>query len=74
VLTDSEWQELRVPTQFLVGENEVTYPAHEAIRRLGTVAPQVTTSIAPDADHHLAICTPGWVSDHVIEFLADRRG
>ncbi len=72
VLTDEDWQKLRVPTLFLVGENEVTYSAHEAVRRLGSVAPQVTTLITPDADHHLAIVKPEWVSDNVLEFLRGR--
>jgi pimeloyl-ACP methyl ester carboxylesterase len=72
VLTDQDWQKLQVPTLFLVGENDVTYSAHQAIRRLETVAPQVETSIAPEADHHLAIVKPDWVSDNVLKFLGSR--
>jgi pimeloyl-ACP methyl ester carboxylesterase len=69
VLTDQDWQRLQVPTLFLVGENEVTYSAHRAIRRLSTVAPHVKTAITPDADHHLAIAKPEWVSNEVLKFL-----
>ena len=71
VFTDADWQGLRVPTLFLVGENEVTYPARGAVRHLGMVAPHVRTLLSPDADHHLAICKPRWVIDGVLEFLAE---
>ena len=69
VLTDQDWQRLQVPTLFLVGENEVTYSAHKAVRRLATVAPRIETAITPDADHHLAIVNPEWVNNEVLMFL-----
>jgi len=72
VLTDQDWQRLQVPTLFLVGENEVTYSAHKALRRLATVAPHVETAITPDADHHLAIVKPEWVSNEVLKFLKNQ--
>jgi len=72
VLTDQDLQKLQVPTLFLVGENDVTYSAHKAVRRLNTVAPHVKTLISPEADHHLAIVKPAWVSDNVLEFLWNR--
>jgi len=34
VLTNEDWQNLQVPSLFLVGENEVTYSAQKAIRHL----------------------------------------
>ena len=72
VLTDQDWQRLQVPTLFLVGENEVTYSAHKAVRRLAMVAPHVETAITPDADHHLAIVKPEWVSNEVLKFLKNQ--
>lgn len=69
VLTDDEWRQLQVPTLFLVGENEVTYSAHEAIRRLAAVAPNVKTALTPDADHHLALVKPDWISNEALTFL-----
>jgi pimeloyl-ACP methyl ester carboxylesterase len=72
VLTDQDWQRLQVPTLFLVGENEVTYSAHKAVRRLATVAPHVETAITPDADHHLAIVKPEWVNNEVLKFLTNQ--
>ena len=71
VLTDQDWQKLQVPTLFLVGESEVTYPPHKAIRRLARVAPQVRTAITPDADHHLGIVKPEWVSHEVLKLLRE---
>jgi pimeloyl-ACP methyl ester carboxylesterase len=68
VLTDQDWQRLQVPTLFLVGENEVTYSAHKALRRLAMVAPHVVTAITPDADHHLTLVKPEWVSNQVSKF------
>ncbi len=70
VLTDQEWQTLEVPTLFLVGENEVTYSAQKAIRHLNNVAPNVKTSITPDAGHDLAIVKTEWVNNEVLKFLA----
>lgn len=69
VLTDGEWQKLSVPTLFLVGENEVTYSAKEAVARLDRVAPNVTSFIASRGDHHLYLVRPDWTSDRVLEFL-----
>jgi pimeloyl-ACP methyl ester carboxylesterase len=74
VLTDEEWQNLRVPTLFLVGQNEVIYSAHKAIQRLNRVAPKVKTAIAPDAGHDLAIVQREWVNNQVLRFLADQEG
>ncbi len=70
VLTDDEWRGLEVPTLFLVGDHEVTYPAEAAVRRLRSVAPQVRTRIVPDADHHLALVAPEQVSEHALRFLS----
>jgi pimeloyl-ACP methyl ester carboxylesterase len=72
VLADQDWQRLQVPTLFLIGENEVTYSAHKALRRLATVAPHVETVITPDADHHLPIVKPEWVSYEVVKFLTNQ--
>ncbi|KPJ88505.1 MAG: alpha/beta hydrolase [Spirochaetes bacterium DG_61] len=72
VLTDQDWQSLEVPTLFLVGENEVTYSAQKAIRRLNGVAPEVKTEITPDAGHDLAIVKTEWVNNEVLKFLTNQ--
>ena len=71
VLSDEDWQRLTVPTLYLVGRNDVSYSAEQAVRRLAAVAPQVKTAIT-DGDHHLTIVQPDWVIQHVLGFLADR--
>jgi pimeloyl-ACP methyl ester carboxylesterase len=69
VLSDGQLQGLSVPTLFLVGENEKIYPAHQAVERLNTVAPQVETEIIPDAGHDLTIVQAELVNERVLEFL-----
>ncbi|MGI9612638.1 MAG: alpha/beta fold hydrolase [Acidimicrobiales bacterium] len=71
VLSDEDWQRLAVPTLFLVGRDDVSYSAERAVQRLATVAPHAKTDVT-DGDHHLTITQPDWVTQHVLEFLADR--
>lgn len=71
VLSDEDWQQLAVPTQFLIGRNDVSYSAERAVQRLDDVAPSVETAIV-DGDHHLTIVQPDWVSEQILGFLADR--
>lgn len=72
VLTDQDWQSLKVPTLFLVGDNEVTYSAQKAIRHLNKVAPKVKTVITTDAGHDLAIVKTEWVNNEVLKFLTNQ--
>ena len=69
VLTDRDWQGLKVPTLFLVGENELTYSATKAVERLAAVAPTVNALVAAKADHYLPIVKSKWVTDQVLKFL-----
>jgi len=69
VLTDKDWQNLKVPTLFLTGENEVLYSAEKAMQHLNTLAPDIKTAIASDAGHDLAIVKPEWVTSEVLKFL-----
>ena len=71
VFSDKDWQELAVPSLLLIGRNEVSYSAEQAIQRIATVAPHITTEVT-DGDHHLTIVNPDWVIEQVLGFLADR--
>ena len=71
VLTDEDWQNLSVPTLFVVGEHDVTYSPHRAIQRLAAVAPRVETMLAEGADHHVAIVKPAWLTEVMLSFLND---
>jgi pimeloyl-ACP methyl ester carboxylesterase len=69
VLSNSELLHLRVPTLFLVGENEKIYSAKGAVERLNTVAPDIETAIIPDAGHDLTIGQTQVVNEKILEFL-----
>lgn len=69
VLTDNELQRIKVPTLFLVGENEKLYPAKKAVERLNTLAPQIQTEIIPNAGHDLTIVQADMVNNKVLDFL-----
>ena len=71
VLTDEDWQELTVPTLFVVGEHDVTYSPHRAMQRLAAVAPRVETMLASGADHHVTIVKPAWLTRVLLSFLKD---
>ena len=70
-LTDANWRELQVPTLFLVGENDRTYSARRAVRRLRRVAPRVEAKIAPNTDHYIVLVNPGWVVRNTLRFLQE---
>jgi pimeloyl-ACP methyl ester carboxylesterase len=69
VLTDQEWQDLRVPCLFLVGERERIYSARAAVERLRRVAPQVTAEMMPGAGHGLTFTQPERLAARVLAFL-----
>ncbi len=73
VLTDAELQSIKVPTLFLVGENEKLYPAKNAVERLNTVSPQIQTEIVPGAGHDLTIVQSELVNEKILNFLMKSR-
>ena len=68
-LTDEDWGNLRVPTLFLIGENDRTYSAERAVRRLHRVAPRVEVRIAEGTDHYLLLVSPAWIVRNTLGFL-----
>lgn len=69
VMEDKELQGIKVPSLYLVGENEKTYSAHKAIQRLNRVAPQIQTEIIPQAGHDLTFAQAELVNERVLGFL-----
>jgi pimeloyl-ACP methyl ester carboxylesterase len=69
VLTDSELQRIRVPTLFIVGENEKIYSPRDALERLRRVAPQIETLLVADAGHELTIVKADVVNQMIVDFL-----
>ncbi len=71
VLSDDELRGLKVPTLFVVGENEKIFSAHEAIERLKKVAPQIKIALIPNAGHDLTIVQTEMVNQKVLDFLRE---
>jgi pimeloyl-ACP methyl ester carboxylesterase len=69
VLTDEEWQSIRVPTLYIVGENEKIYSAEEAVARLNRIAPGIRTEVIPGAGHDLTIVKTEMVDNKILAFL-----
>jgi len=69
VLTDKELQNLKMPTLYLVGENEKIYSPQKAIQRLNGIAPQIKTELIPDAGHDLSVVQSAMVNQIVQDFL-----
>jgi len=69
VLEDKELQSIKVPTLYLVGENEKIYSAQKAVQRLNAIAPQIKTEIIPKAGHDLTFVQAEMVTRKVLEFL-----
>jgi pimeloyl-ACP methyl ester carboxylesterase len=69
VLDDKELQGIKVPTLFLVGENEKLYPAQKAVDRLNRAAPQIKTEIISNAGHDLTLVQADIVNARILEFL-----
>ena len=71
VLSDQDLADLKVPSLYLVGENEKVYPALKAIRRLNRVAPQIKTELIPNAGHDLWMVQADVVTKAILDFLAE---
>jgi pimeloyl-ACP methyl ester carboxylesterase len=69
VLSDEELCRIKVATLFMVGENEVIYPAQKAIQRLKAIAPDIKTEIIPNAGHDLTIVQADLVNKMAVEFM-----
>jgi pimeloyl-ACP methyl ester carboxylesterase len=69
ILSDDELAGLKMPTLFLVGENEKIYSAQSAVARIQRVAPRIETAIVPGAGHDLTLVQSAWVNDTIVGFL-----
>ncbi len=72
VLTDAELRNFKVPTLFLVGENEKIYSAQATVQRIRSLAPQWKAEIIPSAGHDLTFSQAEMVNKKVVEFLLER--
>ncbi|APR80167.1 putative carboxylesterase [Minicystis rosea] len=68
LLSDDELRALRVPTLYLVGENEKIYAARDAVQRLRAVAPDIDAEVLPGAGHDLTIVRADLVNAKILAF------
>ena len=69
LLDDEQLRSIRVPTLFLVGENEKIYSPLKAIDRLNRVAPHIKKEIIPKAGHDLFSVQAEMVNRKALDFL-----
>jgi len=69
VLTDGELQDFKVPTLFLIGENEKIYSFEDAVLRLKNMAPHIKVEVIPNAGHDLTIVQAEMVNRLILNFL-----
>lgn len=69
LVKDHELQDLKLPTLFLMGENEKTFSIQKAIQRLQQIAPHVQTKVISGAGHDLNFAQADLVNKTVLEFL-----
>jgi len=73
LLTDEELKSIKVPTLFMVGENEKIFSPGKALARLKSVAPQIRTELVPKAGHDLTLVQAEMVDRKILEFLKERK-
>ena len=69
VLSDEDWQNLKMPILFLVGEKEVLYSSQKAVQRLNMVVPQVQTEFVPNARHDITHSQAELINKKIMDFL-----
>lgn len=73
VLDDNSIQGFKVPSLFMVGENEKMYSAEKAVARIKRIAPQIKTEIISRAGHDLSFVQAEIVNGKILDFL-DKDG
>ncbi|WP_435625267.1 alpha/beta fold hydrolase [Flagellimonas sp.] len=69
VLKKDDWENLQIPTLFIVGENEYIYSAKKAIRHLNTVKPELKTIMIPNTGHGLMILETERINKEILDFF-----
>lgn len=71
VFKDEEWQNLEVPTLYMIGENDVMFSAEKSILNLNEVAPDIQTMITSDAGHDITFLKSDWVNEQILRFFEE---
>jgi pimeloyl-ACP methyl ester carboxylesterase len=67
--TLKELQNVKVPTLFLVGENDVFYSPVQAVKRAQKLIPRIEAGIIPNAGHGLTLEKARTVNERILKFL-----
>lgn len=70
VLSDAEWQHIKTPMLYLVGEHEKICDPVQAMHRMHTTAPHIASRRIANAGHDLTLVQAAVVNRHVLAFLA----
>ena len=73
VLSAQEWNAIRVPVLYMVGENEKIYDPDQAVARLHREAPRIKTIMIAGAGHDLVLIKTDEVIRHLMEFFQDEQ-
>jgi pimeloyl-ACP methyl ester carboxylesterase len=71
VLSDSEIEQLKIPTLFLVGEHENMYNVHDAIDRLNRLNSNIKTELISRTGHDLMFTHTEIVNQKILDFLKE---
>lgn len=69
VLSDETLANFTVPTQFIIGEDDVLYDAQRATERLNRLSSTIKTVMIPNAGHDVLLVEPDSVHQHILDFL-----
>lgn len=61
---------VQAPALMLIGEKEMLYPAHAALKKAQHKMPQLSGAVIPGADHLAALSAPDEVNRQLLKFLA----
>lgn len=68
-LTDDELNTIKLPTQILIGKNEVLYSASQALKRIQSLAPQIQIELIQNSGHDLLLTQTELVNKKITDFL-----
>ncbi|NOH10042.1 MAG: alpha/beta hydrolase [Chloroflexi bacterium] len=71
VFNDEDWQNLAVPTLYMMGENDVMFSAEKATSHLNEVAPDIQTMVTSDAGHDITFIKSDWVNEQILLFFEE---
>ena len=74
VFSDDELRALPVPVLLLVGEEEVVYDPHKAIRRAEQLVPRLKAAMIPGGRHAMSANQAETINTRILEFIRTHKG